>query len=145
MKFTFRSFGPLFLACASFVTAAQANTIVVDVYGGGSYTDIQSAVDAAQPGDVVLVMAGYYSGFTLAKPISVIGVGSAYLLSATLTIQNITAGQRAVIVNLMMNRIIATNCAGHVIVVDSRVRGVHRCRSARTSASTVTRFPAASP
>jgi hypothetical protein len=110
-------------------SSARANTIVVDVAGGGAFTSIQAGVDAAQPGDVVLVMGGYYSGFTLAKPITVIGVGNAYVVNGngTATIQNITAGQRAVIVNLITTHMAATNCAGHVIVVD--------CRSSNTSVS----------
>lgn len=44
------------------VTAAvaQAETIYVDQGGGGDYSDIQSAVDASDDGDVVLVATGTY-------------------------------------------------------------------------------------
>lgn len=49
----------LFLILA--ITAAlQANTIVVDLAGGGDYTNIHDAVDAAEDGDTVLVYSGTF-------------------------------------------------------------------------------------
>ena len=44
---------------------------------GAAFSDIQAAIDAAQPGDVVVVLAGSYGPFQLAKPLHVIGAGSA--------------------------------------------------------------------
>lgn len=38
----------------------HADTLVVDPHGGTPYATVQSAVDAAQPGDVVLVRCGTY-------------------------------------------------------------------------------------
>ena len=42
--------------------AAHADTLVVDVGGGGDYVAIQPALDAAAEGDTVLVMPGNYTG-----------------------------------------------------------------------------------
>ncbi len=42
--------------------------------GGGQFNDIQSAVNAASPGDTVLVVAGTYSPFVLDKALRVLGV-----------------------------------------------------------------------
>ena len=47
----------LFLA----LTPAPADVIVVDPSGGGDFTDIQPAIDAAADGDVILVRGGTYS------------------------------------------------------------------------------------
>ncbi len=43
---------------ASFPGAAE--TLMVDPSGGGDYTEVQSAVDAANPGDTILVKSGTY-------------------------------------------------------------------------------------
>lgn len=43
-------------------TAAAATVLVVDPGGGGDFTDIQSAVNSAQDGDTVRVLAGIYEG-----------------------------------------------------------------------------------
>ncbi|MCI0587328.1 MAG: hypothetical protein L0323_10860 [Planctomycetes bacterium] len=43
--------------------------------GGGQFNDIQSAVNAASPGDTVLVVAGTYPPFVLDKALRVLGVG----------------------------------------------------------------------
>ena len=45
---------------------ASADLLVVDAAGGGSFRSVQAAVDAAQPGDVLLVRAGVYAGFSIA-------------------------------------------------------------------------------
>lgn len=54
------------LAALSVTLPALANSVIVDASGGsGSFTDIQPAIDASQPGDVLLVLAGSYLPFTL--------------------------------------------------------------------------------
>lgn len=67
----------VFAFCSITLRAAD---IVVDFAGGGSYTDIQSAINAAAPGDRILVFPGSYNGFTINN-------GSIQILSAI-------AGQR---------------------------------------------------
>ena len=44
-----------------------AATLTVDIHGGADYADIQSAIDAAQAGDTVLVKPGEY---VIAEPIN---------------------------------------------------------------------------
>lgn len=52
---------------------AAASTWVVDSSGGGNFTSIQAAIDAAAPGDVLLVKEGFYSAFSLDKDLSILG------------------------------------------------------------------------
>ena len=44
----------------TFSSVCFAQTIMVDLNGGGDYTEIQSAIDAAVDGDTVLVKPGEY-------------------------------------------------------------------------------------
>ena len=61
-----------FLGCV-LATPARADVLVVDAAGGGQYTDIQSAVLAAQDGDVVLVRTGVYGPFDVrAKALDIV-------------------------------------------------------------------------
>jgi hypothetical protein len=49
------------LAILLLLTApSPADTLVVDPHGGADFTDLQSAVDAARPGDTVLARSGEY-------------------------------------------------------------------------------------
>jgi len=66
------------LVPALFLLAAPlaAKTIVVDAGGGADYTDLPPAIAAASPGDLVLVLPGDYTAFTLDKGLTVLGVGA---------------------------------------------------------------------
>ena len=58
--------------------AAQGAVHIVDDDGGAgvAFTEIQPAVDAAAPGDVIIVRAGSYDGFkVLGKPLEILGEG----------------------------------------------------------------------
>ena len=52
----------LLLALAVLPSVAHADVIVLDAAGGGDHTSVQSAVNAAADGDIILVKPGDYSG-----------------------------------------------------------------------------------
>jgi hypothetical protein len=55
---------PLALAAlTALASSSLADVLVVDAAGTTPWMDIQAAVDAAQPGDLVLVQSGTYAGF----------------------------------------------------------------------------------
>jgi len=66
------------LALPASVLCAHAGVLLVGPPGSGApYTQIQPAVDAAQPGDTVHVLPGSYREFVVTKPVRVLGAGSA--------------------------------------------------------------------
>lgn len=72
----------LLLAAASTLPAAAlASTIQIDAAGGAAFTAIQPAVDAASPGDVLVVAPGNYGPFTCAKRLTIVGEPSAFGLN----------------------------------------------------------------
>lgn len=67
-------------ACVSLLSlcaALSATDRIVDAVGGpGTYPTVQAAINAALPGDRVLIRAGVYPGFSVTKSIHVLGVGT---------------------------------------------------------------------
>jgi len=92
-------FASLVLGITALAIQATANTYVVDSSGGGQFTDIPPAIAAAQPGDVLLVMQGVYSGFTLDKGLAIIGYGTV-TIAGDATVAGVQAGQTAALVAL---------------------------------------------
>lgn len=62
----------LLLVAAAPLASAQSQWIV-DAAGGGQFTTLQAAIDAAAPGDVLLVLPGTYSAAVLTKELSILG------------------------------------------------------------------------
>jgi hypothetical protein len=132
-----------FASCAFLVSSGEAlaSVIVVDAAGGGSFTQIQQAVNAAVDGDTILVKPGSYAGFTIdgksltvvgdvsARPsvfqsVSVINVGSGLIVTlARLDISVVTGPSQAALV--------VQNCTGSLRVVETDFEG----RNAGTTSS----------
>ena len=83
------AFALLFLATAS---AASGGVIQVGSLSGG-YDEIQAAVDAAQPGDLILVRTGTYAGFVVdGKRLSIVAdAGAIVQVAGSVVIQNLPA------------------------------------------------------
>src|SRR5688572_11647178 len=79
----------LFLA---FAGAARGGVIQVGPQSGG-YGEIQAAVDAAQPGDLILVRTGTYAGFVVdGKGLSIVAdAGALVQVAGAVVIQNLPA------------------------------------------------------
>lgn len=89
------------LACALPAFAAN-NVLVVDANGGGPFTSIQAAVDAAQDGDVLLVRSGTYPGFVVAdKSVTVVGdVGAQVSVVGGSGVRDLAATRTVVLVDI---------------------------------------------
>jgi hypothetical protein len=98
--------------------SALAETIVVDINGGAGFDflDIQSAIDAASAGDLILVHPGNYSDFTMSIGVTVLGSEADHstVLFGIATVTGVPANQRAVLSGLKLRAVNATNNMGHV-------------------------------
>src|SRR5262245_20334465 len=86
--------------------SAQSVFVVASVPGPGVFsTDIQPAVDAAADGDVVLVKAGAYSGFTInAKGVSVVAdAGASVVANGLVFVSSLSASQNVLLQRLVVH------------------------------------------
>jgi len=112
-----------FLSLLSLVPAAQVHT--VDDDAPADFATIQAAVDAAQPGDIVLVRAGVYDGFSLlAKGVAVIADADADVEVRTpVKISDLPAGEVASLRGLRCavfvgRALAAVDCDGSIWIED---------------------------
>jgi hypothetical protein len=106
------------LATLSLATLASASTYVVDAANGPGtdFTDIPPAITAAQPGDVLLVLAGTYSAFTLDKPIAILGQSVGVTVNGSATVTGIPSGTIASLVSLrFIGPLQIGSCPGTVV------------------------------
>jgi hypothetical protein len=102
-------------ACALSAPTVRASTYTVDAGGGGQFTDIQSAIAAAQTGDVIFVIGGSYGGFTLDKGLVVLGDGGV-LVNGAVQLANVSAGTRAVVARMQASHVTVSGCAGAIVM-----------------------------
>lgn len=70
-----------FLAPSLLVAQGDVHVVDDDPGPGVDFTDLQPAIDAAGPGDLVLVREGFYAPFTLTKGLAIVGeVGAAVVV-----------------------------------------------------------------
>ncbi len=77
-----------------FTLSSSASAGVIQVGAQpGAFAEIQPAVDAAQPGDLILVRTGTYAGFVVdGKPLSVVAdAGALVVVSGSVVVQNLPA------------------------------------------------------
>jgi hypothetical protein len=104
---------------------AHAGNVFVVTQGSGPFQTIQSAVDAASSGDVVLLKSGNYSGFTLSKGLTVAADDpSLTSVSGTVLVQGVAAPESAVLVGLRISSGTATDVL-HVLANAGAVRFQH--------------------
>jgi hypothetical protein len=98
--------------------AAQSTTFVVDDNPGPgvNFTDIASALSAANDGDIVLVREGNYAGFVLNHGVKIIGHG--VVNTYNVRVESTTAGNVAVIAGMNVRQLDLFNCAGPVLFDD---------------------------
>ncbi|MEM7202648.1 MAG: hypothetical protein AAF628_20435 [Planctomycetota bacterium] len=119
--------------CVALAPCASAQTTwVVSSYGGAQFTQVQPAVDAAAPGDTILVQPGFYSAVTIDKGVLVLASQARMttLLGANITVRDVPAGQRAVVrgfITMLRSgpaaEIEVRDCAGSVHL--DRLRATH--------------------
>ncbi len=106
--------------------------IIVDAAGGGDYTALQPAIDAAEPWQVIRVRHGVYEGATITKSVRLLGdpyqfVGTTGIsiieITSPIFIRDLPAGVPVVITDLaadptklhgLDDLIVAKNCAGPI-------------------------------
>ncbi|MEM7204056.1 MAG: hypothetical protein AAF628_27590 [Planctomycetota bacterium] len=117
------------LVCLGLLVAAAPAQETHIVGPGGQFSEIDPAIDAAQPGDIILVRARSYDNFTVDKPVRLLGDPGAtiagpgfHALGPAFTVRDIPAGEVAIIRGLDMptsGGLVASsatviNCAGLV-------------------------------
>jgi hypothetical protein len=118
-------------AAACLASSAAADTIVVSSDGapGSDYTNIQSAINAAQPGDLILIHPGSYTPFTLFKPLTLLASAPGVEVSGTSFVLHIQAGKVAALAGLELVGLELAQCPG-TIVLDS-ITGMRKLRASQ--------------
>lgn len=101
-------------------TGAEAQTTwFVDDDGGPGvdFTDIQSAVFVAQPGDLIQVSAGVYPGFVVRKSLRILGESGANVASSVQLLL-VPGPLPMVLSGLGLQRLELTACAATVALID---------------------------
>ena len=106
--------------------ALPASTYVVDDDGGPGvdFTDIAPALPSLVPGDVLVVRAGSYGGFTLNVPASILGDPGASVV-AGIVVRGTPAGTRTALAGLETRWIRVEQCLGAVLLEELTVKPLY--------------------
>ncbi|MCC6783622.1 MAG: hypothetical protein IT457_12335 [Planctomycetes bacterium] len=127
----------LLLAVLAASSRAQ-QTWIVDAAGGGNFTDLPPAVDAASPGDTIEVRAGDYSAPVIRRALIVRGANGARVTRGRFAIRDLPAGELCSIASLTMTvGLDLEACAGAVTLSRCTIRGPHRMHSSNWMFGTV--------
>lgn len=131
-----------------FASPAALAAVIVVAPSGGAFTQISAAVAAAAPGDVVLVKAGTYNGFTLGnKSLTVAGdYGAAVTLTGAVKVMNLLAPNVVVLSGLYLplpsndpaGGLVISQCSGAVRLQDCELDGYESLVDAATPGARVT-------
>ncbi len=114
----------LILSCMGALLAAPAaaTTWIVDDDGGAgvNFTDIPPAIAAASAGDVILVLAGSYSGFVLNKPLAIVG-SPGVLVQGDADVFGVTTGSFAALAGFSASSMTVHSCTKTVVVDDVKL------------------------
>ncbi len=83
------------LALSCLASSASAGVIVVNISGGGQFTNLQAAVDAASDGDCILVKPGQYASvFIFSKSLTIAAdAGANVSVFGQVTVSSLTSSQ----------------------------------------------------
>lgn len=105
---------------AALLAPVDAAVFIVDVNNGPGthFLQIQPAIDAASPGDVLIVRAGYYRAFTLTKGISIVAekflAPDIVVVDPGCVIRGVPAGEKALLKEVFLGNLKILDCAGLV-------------------------------
>jgi hypothetical protein len=110
-------------AALAFCAHAAADTLVVDDDGGPGvdFTDIPPAVAAANAGDLVLVLPGSYSGFTVGVGLTILGTAGVSV--GEIVIDGASAPGPIVLASLAGGPVTVRDCADVVVLQDLTLDG----------------------
>ncbi|MBI1380488.1 MAG: hypothetical protein GC161_05295 [Planctomycetaceae bacterium] len=95
--------------------ATLASTLVVAASGGGDFSELQAAVDAASDGDVLLVEPGTYGPFTTSKALTIVGP-AAGPKPLVLGHSEVTGSRQFALGGLELERLTVRNVPGHTTI-----------------------------
>lgn len=110
-------------AVLAFCAPSSAHTIVVDDDGGPGvdFTDIPPAVAAASAGDLVLVHAGSYSGFTVGAALTILGAPGVTV--GYIEVADAPGPGPVILASLEGGPVTLRNCGAVVVLQDLVVEG----------------------
>jgi hypothetical protein len=99
---------------------ASVSTLTVDDDGPAQFQQIADAIQAAQPGDLVLVEDGTYSPFALDKALTILGHGGAHVTGLS-TVQSVSS---VALAGLRFDRLGVHDVSGRAVLDELEIAGV---------------------